>query len=704
MRHGWLVLFALLLPQDNSWIECEAELVADGKHLSPTATSVLISYLPDRAFPRMPTLSISLADTNRSLLRFDADKADKVELVLTLKPTKMPPTAAFELGAFEVTGAWDAETTWKTQPAFDPEPSATASVAPKAGEVRLDVTALAKKGLKNGLLLKVVKAVSAADVERDLRAMMAWQSMDAARQSGRPVLVFVTAEDDPNHMPVAESVLLATLAQPDVRALLEKRFANVRIAVNPGLYPDGKIGGLGIPMKDAKPPALVVTDGDGKVLRTLASIGTFDAVAFHEFLDGKPPALSKAAGLLRKGDVDGARAALKGLEDAESLYLSGCLGAEGAFKAILKKHAKSPWALKAAARLAWPERMAIYETFASEKFGATTEVATKDAKGAVERAADYLIGRQLPDGSWPVAEQADVYRAAATALAANALFSWSDAFEDERKRRANAAVARATDWLRVYVAKADPATANSWGTTYVLDYFVDRHAANKAFAGQVDKAIALHLGGQMPNGAWSYDLGFGTGWKGGFGGWPKTNKGRAHSMNTGPALVALGRAKKAGFKVDDGALQKGIEALLAMRKEAGVYTYTWPDPDSFSKLDQSIGRASGCEHALLLLGSTAAKDADVAIDAFMKYRGDLRTPVKLTAGWIPPRATSSYFFHVAYFDAARLMAERGAKEHLAKLREDLLAVVEADGAWVDFQNIGKPVATAMALMVLKLAR
>ncbi len=726
MRMALLGLVFFSVQDPNQWVEfesCEADhppkLVIDGRDYAATDDTVLISYLADKAWPRLPGLSISLGDTNRALIRFDlraVKEPKKAELVLAAKLSQMPPKEPFEIGVHAVTADWDDATTWNSQPAFSAEPGAKATIAPKAGEVRIDVTELLKKGLKHGLLLKVTKPVGTPgaegrEIEDALRRMMAWKTPVVASKSGKPVLAFVTAEDDsPLGMAVGESALLACLAHPDLQAHLA-RYATTRIVVNPASYPDGTIEALGMAMKDAKPPSLVILD-DGKVVATLASIGTFDVDLFVNFLRKPlkdPPKLQEAlkgCSLLRAGKFAEARKAL--VEDPESLYWLGCLEwrdrepekARAAWEKAAK--AKSPWALKAKARLAWPERIASFETLAAaEAVGTTTEVPAKDAKRAFERAADYLIEQQLKDGSWPVPEQPEVYRAAVTALSAHALFAWGDSFADERRKRAADAVSRATDWMRVYVAKADPGTANSWGTAYLLDYFLERHAANKAFAPSVEKAIALHVGGQLPSGAWSYDHGFGTRWKGGFGGWPKTDKGRAHSMNTGPALVSLGRAKKSGFKIDDAVIKKGVEALLAMRKKPGVYTYTWPEPENFAELDQSIGRASACELALRLLGAAKETDAGVAVDAFMKYRADLRIPVKLTPGWMAPRCTSSYFYCFAYYDASRLLAELGEKEKLAKLREDLLAVVEADGTWVDFQSTGKPYATAMALLVMR---
>jgi hypothetical protein len=143
-----------------------------------------------------------------------------------------------------------------------------------------------------------------------------------------------------------------------------------------------------------------------------------------------------------------------------------------------------------------------------------------------------------------------------------------------------------------------------------------------------------------------------------------------------------------------------------MRGGAGVYTYTYPVPESFKQADQSVGRGCVCEHALRRLGGASKNDLEATIACFLKYRDDLRLPVKLSAGWLPPRMASSYFYFYAYDHAARAIFDHREKaaERLALLRDDVLKAVEADGTWVDCETYGKPYGTAMALHVLDLAR
>jgi tetratricopeptide (TPR) repeat protein len=407
-----------------------------------------------------------------------------------------------------------------------------------------------------------------------------------------------------------------------------------------------------------------------------------------------------------------------GTRSAEAGYLLGCVLDRGgyptkateAWRAVITKYPRSPDAVRAQARLTWPEAIATYEvlTVGSVPPGVTrTEIdQSLEEDQAVRRGVGYLLANQRPDGSWTSASHTEMYRVAITSLAARALHRWSAKLGGDLGPQARAASEKATGLLNQEIARANPETCNSFGAAYLLDYFVDLEESKAAIRGNTNAAVALLLGGQCPNGAWSYDLRFDKLWKGGFGGWPVTDQGRTHSINTGPALLALARAKDAGFAVDPKALEAGQAVLLKMRGTPGVYTYTYPVPESFKSADQCLGRGCVCEHALRRLGAVSADDLEVPITRFLRDRAELRMPVKLSAGWLPPRAVSSYFYFYAYDHAARAIADHGEKaaERLALLRDDVLKVGEADGTWVDYEAIGKPYGTAMALHILALAR
>jgi RNA polymerase sigma factor (sigma-70 family) len=382
--------------------------------------------------------------------------------------------------------------------------------------------------------------------------------------------------------------------------------------------------------------------------------------------------------------------------------------ARAAWQDVVSRHPDSLSAVTARARLVWTDALAGYDNLQALDVnglpGQTEVDRSRDAAKCVERGIDYLLSQQSPEGSWSEA-QSDVHRVAITALAARSLHLWGLTLEGERKERMLAAAARATRWLDGQIKSVEPRTFDSFGAAYVLDYFVDLEETKAAVKGDVKAAIELLLAGQCPGGGWSYNYRFAVSWKGG-GPWPKTDKGREHSMNTGPALLALARAKALGYEVPAKAQGDGRKALEGMRDKAGVYTYTYPEPRCFNEPEQSIARAPVCEHALQRLGGSSKEEMEATLALFMTYRRNLRSVAKLTESWFGPRCYSSYFYFFAYDHAARAIAEHkeGAKDRLRELRDDLLGIVELDGTWVDYEPIGKPYGTAMALHVLYLAR
>jgi hypothetical protein len=368
----------------------------------------------------------------------------------------------------------------------------------------------------------------------------------------------------------------------------------------------------------------------------------------------------------------------------------------GGLRSIAEQDPESPWARKARIRLAFPDLVRMYEPVVHlGPFDVADESALRT------HAVDFLLATQLPSGSWPIADVlVEEYRAGVASLCAQALLRCGG-------ERAKAALARADAWLAEHVAHADPASLNSFGATYWLDYQLARRELGRGTAEELQAAVDLLLGGQMANGAWSYSKAWGESWTGGFAGWPATNRGRAHSMNTGIALEALGRAMDAGAKVGYEPLTRAVEALRAMRRDVAAYTYTWPDPDIYGTQDASIARAPACELALWRQDEVPDADLATSIERFLHWRGELDVGVKLTGSWLPPHAYSAYFYYFAYYHAARaiLALEHASRaSELALLRADVLAHVDSDGTWTDFTSVGKPYGTAMALLVLELTR
>jgi hypothetical protein len=426
--------------------------------------------------------------------------------------------------------------------------------------------------------------------------------------------------------------------------------------------------------------------------------------------------LPEAVPLLQTSAVD-----TRGSRAAEASYLLGCVlyrtakpeTARAIWRNLVANHTGSLSAVRAQTRLAWPEAMAMYEnltmlgrTRIPETSGPHADRGrSREESQAVDRGLDYLLGQQYPDGTWTTGSQVSKYRVAVTSLVARTLHAWAGKLERERRERVDRATAKATLWLNEQVKRLDPTTMDSFGAAYLLDYFLDLAETKAPVQGDVAGAVQLLLAGQCPNGAWSYDHQFAANWAKYRD--PKLQPGRTHSMNTGLALLALARAKRLGFAVDAKSLEKGVSTLIAMRDGPGVYTYIYPGPRNFNQVDSSIARGPLCEHALFLLGAVGKEDLGIGVQQFLKNREGLRAPLKVWGPtWLPPHGYTSYFFFFAYDHAARAIVDVGDKsrERLQHLRTDLLRLVEPDGTWLDYESIGKPYGTAMALHVLYLAR
>src|SRR5439155_4584433 len=174
-----------------------------------------------------------------------------------------------------------------------------------------------------------------------------------------------------------------------------------------------------------------------------------------------------------------------GARSAEAGYLLGCVLHRGGdrgkaaevWRAVVTKHSRSPDAVRAKARLTWPEAVASYESLTAGSVPADlarTEIdQSREEDQAVRRGVEYLLSNQGPDGSWTAASHSEIYRVAITALAARALHRWSVKLDGDLGRRARAASEKATGSLNREVARANPETCNSFGAAYLLDYFVD---------------------------------------------------------------------------------------------------------------------------------------------------------------------------------------------------------------------------------------
>lgn len=311
--------------------------------LTAEADTGLISYLADRVFGRLPTIAVSMADTNRVMVRFAVGKDasfDRAELRLTSHPGDFPPQAPFDVAVHAIDAAWEEHgASWTRAPAFAPEVAATFSVGPKDGDVRVDLTSLARewssgKRPNHGVLLKVARPVPegtgpvavrdrGADALKQAMARWKWATspqaaLEQVKKAKRPVLaVVVGAFDHEKAGPTEHDKILfgTVLSHPAVTELVGASFVPVRVPVNPnamlakGGGPD-PLGVFGTNAFDAKAPALVVARADGRLVAVQPSMGTFDHVEVLRFLRDaladaggpKAPAAETAAAALTRAE------------------------------------------------------------------------------------------------------------------------------------------------------------------------------------------------------------------------------------------------------------------------------------------------------------------------------------------------------------------------------------------------------------------
>jgi hypothetical protein len=707
------------------------------RRCAASADTTLIAYLADRAWGRHLQLSIDAIDQNRVLLAFELGGVQAIEaahLELWLHQSNLPTDGALALAVHPLLeGFAEPSTTWSSAPRFDAERSVRGDVGPAEGKVTLDVTELAKSAVNDatrplGLLLKAAAPVAAATqpsnpasnpeaqvVEGELRDMFTWApDLDAALaradEDDRGVLALLVADYGNGGFTEHERLLLATcLVHPAVRAAIDAHWVPVVLRVSPNVasfaaekrgQPGDPLEPLGLDVGDVRPPALIALDRRGKLRGKLTEISAFDHVEVLALLGASEGTsteeVARAVALVRKGELGAAAAALGALAmEPEARYwhaaLAAALGersnAERELGAIEKDARASPWALKARARRVLPD---VVEGF--EVLTPTTRANSSAAR--IRAAVDELCRRQLPDGSFPMGTTPyEPQRLGVTVLAAHALALHGRTAAEERARQ----------WIVAQLAATAPTSLDSFAAAYWLDYVVARATRDQATAGAVPAAIELLLAGQLSNGAWSYNKDFGDGWQGGFGGWPVTDKGRAHSMNTAQALDSLLRARAAGHAVDNGALERGRDALLAMRVAPARFTYTWPVPQCFEALDANIARAPLAEAVLRRFEVNEPEDLVLALSTFEAGLGHLRAPGKLTDSWLPPHGLSAYFRAYAWHHAALAAEVQGgaASQKLQKrIRMEILAACEPDGTWLDSFTFGKAHGTAAALLAL----
>ena len=301
------------------------------------------------------------------------------------------------------------------------------------------------------------------------------------------------------------------------------------------------------------------------------------------------------------------------------------------------------------------------------------------------------------------------YRVGGTGICAQAMFQAPDyATHPDRV----AAVAKAIDF--VCLAINDPRMSpdaydggydvRGWGYIYGLRMLLAAHEAGVIDDGRTEKVtrtidwfIAALDKIEIPR----------------IGGWNYARQGGAEQASptspfmTAPALIALFDARKQGFTVDDGMVERALDGLQKCVAPDGYVSYSGSRQaaDNPGQIPGAIGRMVSAESALFLAGRSDRKRLAEAVDDFFKNWKELEKRRRKNGTHDPPYGVAPYYFFYGFnycSEAIELLSETRRDEGRARLREILFQVRENDGSWNDrvFKR-SRSFGTAMSMNALQ---
>ena len=345
-------------------------------------------------------------------------------------------------------------------------------------------------------------------------------------------------------------------------------------------------------------------------------------------------------------------------------------------------------------------------------------VAEDSLQKSINAGVDYLLKNQNPDGSWGTpgrTKSLNIYapgpgahldfKTAVTALDLLAFCRLTEKSSDVKK-----SIERAVDFLCAEYTKVKRVdgrwVGNNWSHAYIVKAFLEARELDflKSKKDKLDEVIKHQIKMlkeyQYVDGGWGY-----------YDFLHRTSKpsGSSTSFLIGTILIILKDADKAGFKVDEVMVKKGLGQLKRQRRPDGNYLYSidfkFYTGRSINRTQGSLGRIHGCMRALYdwkdpIVGST---EFDPAVAKLIKMNGWLdivrKRPVP-HEGWYK---IAGYFYYYGHFYAAEnLPLCKNKKELAEKLSAILLSKQEKSGAWFDFPlyDYGHYYGTGYVLMSL----
>lgn len=319
----------------------------------------------------------------------------------------------------------------------------------------------------------------------------------------------------------------------------------------------------------------------------------------------------------------------------------------------------------------------------------------------IRSAVEYLIKHQRPNGSWVNVRGQFDFKEAITAICCIALWDSRDILPEQNK----AARERALAFLDKWYQRKPPATQYAiWAHIYNLLLYArltkgSEGEEQKKYLERTNAFVRSLKASQGKDGTFSYVPGIPT------------------SFTAGAALIALFEAREAGADVPQEMVDTAMKRMMALKvqvtdneqeedQDHDAYEYSDRPSSQFKsgKFEGACGRMAVCYLAEYVWKKCDLAKLEWALSKFVEHRSRLKRVRKSTDWHSGKYANAPYFFFFDYFYAAdgmtRLPAER-RKQWLADVRDDLLAINEVDGSWLDWHIGGKNYGTAMALMILR---
>lgn len=330
----------------------------------------------------------------------------------------------------------------------------------------------------------------------------------------------------------------------------------------------------------------------------------------------------------------------------------------------------------------------------------------------------YTVRRQIPAG----------YRVGGTAIVCEALIL-AAGYEESDPRKA--AIKRAIAFMLEQLEKnpkleAGPKSGydvRGWAHTYALDFFllaIERGLVEKKITSRVNKMVK-HLikciaanecqsGGERrgrrrrrrePDPAQKNEP------KKKVGGWNYAG-GSPSPFMTGSTLIALFRAKAAGFSVDAAMVERALSALEKSRlDDTGSYVYSGAATGGSARraaMPGACARAAVAELCLFRAGRSDETKLRVAVDAFFGHWDELLKRKSKQGTHEGPYGIAPYYFYYGHTYAALAIehlpeADRPALR--AQMQETLWKTRDTDGGWNDRVFLRtQSYSTAMSMLAL----